>query len=64
MAKCLVKDLAKFVCMNCRHERKKCDHTSWDRMCLVFLRHKDNLMERQPDARYKYYPGDEEWTWV
>ena len=63
-AKCLVKDPAKFVCVNCKHERKKCDHASWDSMCPVFLRHKDNLMERQPDARYKYYPGDEEWTWV
>lgn len=63
-AKCPVRDLAKFICMNCRHERRNCNHASWDRMCLVFLRHKDNLMEGQPDTRYKYYPGDEEWTWV
>ena len=62
--KCPIKDPAKFVCVNCRHERRQCDHASWDRMCPVFLRHKGNLVERQPEARYKYYPGDEEWTWV
>ena len=63
-AKCLVKDPARFVCVNCRHEKRPCNHASWDRMCPVFLRHKNNLVDQQPDARYKYYPGDEEWTWV
>ena len=63
-ANCPVKDPAKFVCINCRHEKQKHDHASWDRMCPVFLRHKGNLVDRQPDAKYKYYPGDEEWTWV
>ncbi|KIJ96041.1 hypothetical protein K443DRAFT_134244 [Laccaria amethystina LaAM-08-1] len=58
-AKCPVRDPDNFVCMNCRHEKRNCNHASWDRMCPVFLRHKDNLMERQPDTRYKYYPGDE-----
>jgi len=63
-AKCPVKDPAKFVCVNCRHEKQRFDHASWDRMCPVFLRHKNNLVEQQPDARYKYFPGDKEWTWV
>jgi len=62
--KCPNRDPAKFVCVNCRHEKWNHNHASWDRMCPVFLRHKENLMEWQPDAGYRYYQGEEEWTWV
>jgi len=53
MAECLetTRDTLWFVSYN------SSGHASWDRLCPAFLEDLD------PEYFYKYFPGQEAWTW-
>ncbi|KAH9950180.1 hypothetical protein B0H21DRAFT_656965, partial [Amylocystis lapponica] len=49
---CDVTDRAKHWCANCRTG----GHAAWDRACPAFLAARDRLLDRQPDAQYRFFP--------
>jgi len=38
-------------------------HTSWDRLCLGFLEACKWVEATDPEHMYKYFPGQDTWTW-
>jgi len=48
-----------FWCVSCSTS----GHTSWDRLCPVFLVASKCMEELDPEHSYKYFPGQEAWMW-
>ena len=59
MDECLETNRDAFWCMNCNTS----GHASWDRLCLAFLEISKRMEEADPKHSYRYFPGQEAWTW-
>ena len=59
MGECLKTNRDAFWCVSCNSS----GHASWDRLCLAFLVASSHMEVSDPEYFYKYFPGQEAWTW-
>lgn len=60
---CKETDPTNFSCITCKAKGIRHDHLASARSCPAFMEAKARLDYRTPEAKYRYFPTDQTWTW-